>query len=34
LWRPFYVTAGRKYVKNDVPNARWWVTWWEHMKIE
>ncbi len=34
LWRPFYVTAGRKYVKNDVPNARWWVTWWEHMKVE
>jgi peptide/nickel transport system substrate-binding protein len=34
LWRPYYVTAGRKYVKNDVPNARWWVTWWEHMKIE
>ncbi|MBI4276902.1 MAG: ABC transporter substrate-binding protein [Armatimonadetes bacterium] len=34
LWRPFYVVASRKYVKNDVPNYRFWITSWEHMKIE
>ncbi|MBI4276904.1 MAG: ABC transporter substrate-binding protein, partial [Armatimonadetes bacterium] len=34
LWRPYYVVASRSYVKNNVPNERWWITWWEYMKME